>query len=258
MLILLYYVAIRGNMHDWMVNSVVTEQERGGDLPPEFMHEFWTHWAGNMVFGLVIGAITLFCFVYVLRRLQTNIFNESRTWQDTLQAAADPVRYLSLILSGLVASLLIAVGSLLCVLPGLILAAIFSLLPACVVFGEERFSVPLDRLVQLISGRVGRTVGVLASIWLAMVVIGFLVNLPMIITQFGMMNDLGSAQEVQREVIEQIDMAFSPTTFISQTIGILLTVGFYLLVAAATTIMYFNFKLVPHAEDRPPPQAVTG
>jgi len=236
------YFAIFGSMES-MLEEVYefTEYETDSFEPllqgplGQYYGKLFLFWIANMVI-YIIGV------QYLLRRMKQIIFAESVPLTDTLQASLDPVRFLSLAVNGLLAGILVGIGTMLCFFPGLALMILLSLLPACVIFNRERFSVPFGELPGLYRGNLGKTIGTWLILFIAMWIISMLLYLVLMFGQMSNFIEFQGHMDSDELYEEMIQLYSSPAMKLTMILGGLFSGLCYLLYGFVSVVMYFNYQ----------------
>lgn len=195
---------------------------------------------------LAIGVVGV---QYVLRRIRVSLLEEGESPAQSALTSLDPLRFLDFVLSGAVATVAIAVGTLLCFLPGLALSFVFALLPACLTFGEGRFRVPVAEPFRLVRRRFWKTIGVLVVLSLVVLVAGAMVTMPLNGLFLRSVPDPGTAAEspeAWRAMMEaMVEWSTSPAGIALGIVSTLVGTLSWLIFGFATVVMYVNYSAVP-------------
>jgi len=213
-------------------------------LGSSFFGEFWHAWRMIMFGSFVQSILYVIVAIYVLDRMRLDILGETAPPGDSLRLAADPLRVLSLLLSGFLALIAIWIGSLMLLIPGLCLAVVFSLLPACTAFSEKRFSFTFAEPFELVSGNIGKTFGVMLTLIFAAFVISMLLVMPTILDMVGK-SALSAAADADAALLADYQDLFSPRMLLLQIPFGCLGILFNLVIGFATAVMYLNYKYAP-------------
>jgi hypothetical protein len=242
-IVAIVYLPMLDDMREMMRLSVEMEAEDYADQAPFGDAQFWQLWLKTMGAGLICMLLCVPAVLYILRRMQANILGEALGAGEALRFALDPLRGLGLILATVVAALAIWFGSLLLIVPGIILAVYFALLPACVTLDPKRFSVPLSRPFGLLSGNFFKTLGVLFIYGVIFAAVGMILMLPLIFIQMGEAG-LFTAEDPDAAALEYYDSMFSPRFLVLGAFYFCVQAIYYLLIGCATVIMVLNYSFV--------------
>jgi len=236
--------------------------------------QFMAIWGGRdwILTSLLAAAISVVVLIvltqYVLRRVHQVVTGEADSLGATWRRALDPVRGSSLLVSGVAASILSAVGFFFCLLPGLVLSLLFLLLPACVVLSRERLTFPVGEPFRLMKGRFWESLGALFVMVVPIYVVSFvlsyvlqLVLIPGYMSSFNATAPGTTEAEQLRAMVETLERFFDSKFLIVSALSQAVVAPGYVLVAFATVIMVVNYRAFPAPADSsagvPPPRTAS-
>ena len=190
----------------------------------------------GMTTGLLVALVGSIAALYILRRMRRNLSGGDSSIGEDLLAAVDAPRVASLLVSGLLASLAIAAGYFLLFIPGVLLASVFWLLPACVAFRERGFGLPLAEPFRLASGAFGRQFGVFLVMFIVIFVVGTALMAPMILSQFHYFREAGG----EPDALGQLPALFSLGMMAYRGFVALVLSLFYLVLGYASVLLYHD------------------
>jgi hypothetical protein len=181
-------------------------------------------------FGVLFSFISLIIVAIVVTEY-IRLYNEDKTenyqWQDILPKLKSD--FLSIFLLGLGYSVIVALSSLLFIIPGIYMAIALSLLIYVKIYEEKSFFQAVSRCLDLIKGNWWATFGLLIVLSIVQGLLSFVFQIPMLISTV-----LLTLQGINKEVSGDTNIFLVVSTIIS-------TIGSQLLYVVSLTGLCFQY-----------------